>query len=174
MQGAKVVAQHSTSLPSVAAASQTVHVIGTSLEATREALVAATALARGLAGRVALFLCRPSPIRRLSDEAQRAENDIKRLAESFTPPPNVLSCVCDRPIDVAQLFLSPGIVVIGGAARLWWPTPEQRLARALAKFGCHVTFVHVPRVQFVSPLVAVARGQALQASKSEEAPGRTR
>lgn len=160
MQGPKIVGQ-------------TVHVIATSLEATREALVAATALARGVAGRVALFLCRPSPTRPLSDkEAERAKNDIKRLAESFTPPPSVLSCVCDRPIDVAQLFLAPGIVVIGGAARLWWPTPEQRLARALSNTGCHVTFVHVPHVRFVSPLIVAARERALQAREGEETPQR--
>jgi len=70
------------------------------------------------------------------------------------------------------LFLAPGIVVIGGAARLWWPTPEQRLARALSNTGCHVTFVHVPHARFVSPLAVAAREHALQARAGEEAPQR--
>jgi hypothetical protein len=144
----------------------TVHVISTTIEATGEALIAAGALARGLSGRVAIFVCK-----RLSDygsagEGQkRAERELRRLAGSCVPSASVFSCVCDRPVDVAQMFLPPGFVVIGGVARRWWPTAEQRLARALAKLGCHVTFVHVPAASFVSPLIAASRSHSWQASK---------
>jgi len=53
--------------------------------------------------------------------------------------------------------------VIGGEMRWWWPSAEQRLAHALTRLGCHVTFVHVPRSRFVPPLVAAARERARKA-----------
>jgi hypothetical protein len=131
----------------------TVHVIATTIEATREALAAACALARGLSGRVAVFICRRSSgYGSVDPERERAEIQLRRLAESSTPAARVLSCVCDRPIDVKQMFAPQGVVVIGGIARHWWPTPEERLARALAQVGCHVTFVHVPAAPFVPPM----------------------
>ena len=63
------------------------------------------------------------------------------------------------------MFLPPGFVVIGGVARRWWPTAEQRLARTLAQLGCHVTFVHVPAGLFVSPLITGCSGHSWPASK---------
>ena len=148
----------------------TVHVIATSLDGTREALEAATALARGLCGRVVVFLRRPSidlnrPDRNINND--QSEQALRRLTDSYTPRPNVLSCVCTRPIDVVQLFQSPGLVVIGGQARWWWPTAEQRLAEDLTRLGCHVTFVHVPKGRFVSPLVAAARERARQVTQRD-------
>jgi hypothetical protein len=144
---------------------KTIHVIATSLDGTREALEAATALARGLCAHVVLFLWRGSARLNGFDQdfkAQAAERALRQLTASFSPRPNVLSCVSVRAIDIVQLFRSPGLVVIGGETRLWWPTAEQRLARALTQLGCHVTFVHVPRGRFVSPLGAGAREQARQ------------
>ena len=163
-------ATHLTADPPATANGGTVHVIATSLEGTREALEAATALARGLCGRVVVFLRRASmdmnlPNRNINND--ETEQALRRLADSYTPRPNVLSCVCTRPIDVVQLFQSPGLVVIGGKARWWWPTAEQRLARDLTRLGCHVTFVHVPRGRFVSPLVAAAREQARPAAQAQ-------
>lgn len=137
----------------------TVHVIATSLEGTRAALDTATALACGLSGQVVLFIPRAAP-----DET---ENDLRRLTECYTPRPKVFTCVCENATAVVQLFQSPGLVVIGGYARLWWPTAEQRLACALARLGCHVTFVHVPRRRFVSPLIVAAREEALQAGRGQ-------
>jgi hypothetical protein len=147
----------------------TVHVIATSLEGTRHALDAATALARGVCGRVLLFVWRLSPGLNVAnrDVLNETEDEMKHLSASYTPRPTVLSCVCERTTDVVQLFQSPGLVVIGGHARLWWPTPEQRLARALERFGCHVTFVHVPRGRFVSPLLAAARQWASGAAANK-------
>jgi hypothetical protein len=154
----------------------TVHVIATSLEGTREALEAATALARGFSGRVVLFLRRPAEaVQALDADADILRLDtLKRLAASYTPRPNVLSCVCERATDVVQLFQSPGLVVIGGEARWWWPTAEQRLACALTRLGCHVTFVHVPRGRFVSPLVAAAREDALRVAQDQGRRARAR
>jgi hypothetical protein len=68
-----------------------------------------------------------------------------------------MSCVCERAIDVVQLFQPPGLVVVGGEIGLWWPTAEQRLAQGLTRVGCKVTFVHVSHGTFVSPLVRTAR-----------------
>ena len=55
-----MIATHFTADPPAASSGGTVHVIATSLEGTREALEAATALARGLCGRVVVFLRRAS------------------------------------------------------------------------------------------------------------------
>src|SRR5437867_6954306 len=85
----------------------TVHVIATSLEGTREALDAATALARGFCGRVVVFLRRASTDLNVPDpniDNNETEQTVRRLTNSYTPRPNVLSCVCKRPIDVVQLF----------------------------------------------------------------------
>ena len=123
-------------------------------------LNAATAIARGICGSVMVFLRRASAAPDLSDHDDNSDETVaalKRLTHSYTPRPRVLSCVCDNPIDVVQLFESPGLVVIGGEMRWWWPSAEQRLAHALTRLGCHVTFVHVPRSRFVPPLVAAAR-----------------
>lgn len=164
MQGLKPVGHESSLIYPSGNQGPTVHVIATTIEATREALDAACALARGLSGRVALFVCRRSSVHGSVDsEDERAETELRRLAESSTPAASVFSCVCDRPIDVSQMFLPPGLVVIGGVARHWWPTAEERLARALAQLGCHVTFVHVPAAPFVPPLIAAARHDVLRA-----------
>ena len=163
-------ATHFTADPPAASNGGTVHVIATSLEGTREALEAATALARGLCGRVVVFLRRASTDLNVPDpniDNNETEQAVRRLTNSYTPRPNVLSCVCKRPIDVVQLFQSPGRVVIGGQARWWWPTAEQRLAEDLTRLGCHVTFVHVPQGRFVPPLVAAVREQARQATQGQ-------
>lgn len=166
MQGSNGPEHDSPLISKADAPGPTVHVIGTTIDATREALIAACALARGLSGRVAIFVCKLSSDYGSADEEyKRAERELRRLAESCVPSASVLSCICERPIDVAQMFLPPGFVVIGGAAGRWWPTAEERLARALAKLGCHVTFVHVAAAPFVSPLIAAARSQVLQDGK---------
>ena len=140
----------------------TIHVIATSLEGTRAALDAAMALARGHDdSRVILFLRRDLTDALPDDEQTNGRHQtLRQLADSYFPPPSVLSCASARAIDIVQLFQSPGVVVVGGTARLyWWPTPEQRLARALTQLGCHVTFVHVPHDAFVPPLVAARRSR---------------
>lgn len=143
-----------------------VHVVATSLEGTREALEAATALARGLSGRVVVFIRRAAPRLHSDHSFDEADAALRRLIDSYTPRPKVMSCVCARAIDVVQLFQSPGFVVIGGEAA-WWPTAEQRLAQALTRVGCKVTFVHISHGAFVSPLVRTAR-------EAPVAPVRTR
>jgi len=144
-------------------------VIATTVDATREALAAASALARGLSGRVAVFICRRSSgYGSVDPEDERAETELRQLVKSSTPTPSVLSCVCDRPIDVTQMFLAPGFVVIGGVARHWWPTADERLARALAQLGCHVTFVHVPSTPFGSRLITAAGNHVLRVGANGE------
>jgi hypothetical protein len=106
-------ATHLTADPPATANGGTIHVIATSLEGTREALEAATALARGLCGRVVVFLRRASmdatcPIR---TSTPMRWNTLRRLTDSYTPWPNVRSCVCRRVIDVVQLFQSPETAV---------------------------------------------------------------
>jgi len=156
--------------PPATANGRTVHVIATSLEGTRVALDAATAIARGICGSVMVFLRRASAAPDLSDHDDNSDETVaalKRLTHSYTPRPRVLSCVCDNPIDVVQLFESPGLVVIGGEMRWWWPSAEQRLAHALTRLGCHVTFVHVPRARFVPPFVAAA-GERVRTAVHEQ------
>jgi hypothetical protein len=169
MQGSKPIGHDFPLISQSSNHGSTVHVIATTIDATREALAAACALARGLSGRVAVFICRRSSASGSADpEDERAQTELRQLIESFTPTPGVLSCVCDRPIDITQMFLPPGFVVIGGVARHWWPTAEERLARALAQSGCHVTFVHVPSAPFVSPLITAAGNHMLRVDANGE------
>ena len=144
--------EHLSADPSLSAGGGIVHVVATSLEGTREALEAATALARGLSGRVVVFVRRAAPDVHFDDTADGAEAALRRLIDSHTPRPKVMSCVCERAIDVVQLFQPPGLVVIGGEVGSWWPTAEQRLAQGLTRVGCKVTFVHVSHGAFVPPL----------------------
>jgi len=151
-----MVEEHSAANSSNGFSGRTVHVIATSQEGTREALEAAATLARGRSARVVVFVRRVTPgVHSLpEDHDETVEAAFRRLIDSYTPRPTVMSYVCEQAIDVVQLFQPPGLVVIGGETRRWWPTAEQRLAHALTRTGCHVTFVHVPRGEFVSPLVA--------------------
>lgn len=127
-------------------AADTVHVIASSPEGTRHALGIATAMARGTGARVALLLRRafPDGLAASPDlNSDETEQRIKEMVEASDPRPSVVAYVSKHPLDVFQLFASPGIVVIGGESRRWFPTPEQRLARDLTRLGCHVTFVQV-------------------------------
>jgi hypothetical protein len=133
-----MIEEHSAADSSVSLLGGTVHVIATSVDGTREALEAATTLACGLSGRVVVFVRRVAPDAHSLGRARdldSAEAGLRRLIDSYTPRPHVLSCVCERAIDVVQLFQRPGLVVIGGETRWWWPTAEQRLARALTRLG---------------------------------------
>ena len=161
-----MIAEHPSADSSVKADGGIVHVVATSLEGTRAALEAATALARGLSGRVVVFIRRAAPNVLSDHSADGADAALRRLVDSYTPQPKVMSCVCERTIDVVQLLQPPGFVVIGGETG-WWPTAEQRLAQALTRVGCKVTFVHIPHGAFVSPLVRTAR-------EAPVAPARTR
>jgi hypothetical protein len=105
-------------------------------------------------------------------EEEAALNELaqafRHLTASYTPRPRALFYVSGRATDVVQLFQSPGLVVIGGETRLWWPTAEQRLAGALTRLGCQVTFVQVPRRPFVPPLLTAARERAREAAMRGE------
>jgi hypothetical protein len=148
---------------------ETVYVIGTSLEGTREALDTVSALSPGTQHRIVLVLQRsPAATRgdRARPSARGAAEALRQLASSISPRPDLLSCVCERAVDVVQLFRSPGLVLIGGSIGRWWPTAEQRLARALSELGCRVTFVQLPRGSFRSPFcrpsAAAGRGRRLR------------
>jgi hypothetical protein len=45
--------------------------------------------------------------------------------------------------DLLQLISRAGPIVVGGRAGLWWPTPEQQLARKFAQLGYRVIFARV-------------------------------
>ncbi len=141
----------------------TVHVIATSLEGTRLALEAAAARARGMRGRVVLFVPRASLDPHMLCHGRNEADAWRQVTKAYSPLPSVICCACERMTDIVQLLQSPGLVVIGGDARLWWPTAEQRLAQAFARFGCQVTFAHVPRRRLVPPLGAAARDAAFHA-----------
>src|SRR5689334_16386542 len=94
----------------------TIHVVATTVEGTRAALEEATAMARGDSGRVVLFLRRSAPTLDKGPASDRgaAERALRQLTESFNPRPNILACVCQRAVDIVQLFQSSARVVIGG------------------------------------------------------------
>jgi hypothetical protein len=112
-----------------------VHVVATTLRATRAALGAATTLAKGLESRVHVIAAGQTPSEWSLDQqlalVHTFAKQIMDLTEAVSARVDVLPCVCRRPSDVVQLLSPHAVVVIGGRLRWWWASPEQRLAHAL-------------------------------------------
>jgi hypothetical protein len=125
-----------------------VYVLATSMEGTRAALQAAGTHARGLDARVVLLVPHVVPYAEaLEHPAQPVAFTAGRFrarVEALGVDVAIHVCVC-RPHSEALATLIPAeaAVLLGGRTRRWWPTPEQRLARALTGAGRWVLFVPI-------------------------------
>jgi hypothetical protein len=123
-----------------------VYVLATSTRGTRSALRAAGSYAKGLDAHVVLLVPHVVPyaqtLEHPADSVKFAANRFRALAHETGIDVIVRICLC-RPQCVALIPLIPrdAAVLIGGRARRWWPTREQRLARTLTKTGRRVLFV---------------------------------
>ena len=102
-----------------------VSVIATSEEGTATALRAAMELAAGRVSRVWLFV-RAGERSALPRIPELKDTTILRYS--------------GRDVDLLQLVPTGGLVIVGGGGGRWWPTPEQQLARMLARLGYRVIF----------------------------------
>jgi hypothetical protein len=122
-------------------------VVATTEAGTRCALLTATRLANGSAGRVLLLV--PLVIRPFGPVGNRHEaleltDHYRALASEAGVDALVRLCVCRRVDDMFRWMLGPRAqVVIGGARRWWWPSTAERLARRLERLGHNVVFAGV-------------------------------
>ena len=102
-----------------------VSVIATSEEGTATALRAGMELAAGGVSRVWLFV------------RAGATSALPRIPELNDA---TILRYSGRDVDLLQLVPTGGLVIVGGGGGRWWPTPEQQLARMLARLGYRVIF----------------------------------
>jgi len=123
-----------------------IHVVATTLEGTREALEAATALAGETCSRVYVIAQSGIPTgvsrARATVAAQALAADIRTMSEALSPSVAVVPMLGRHPTDVIPLLPPRALVFIGGTSGRWWPSAAQRIAHAFARFGCRVVFVH--------------------------------
>jgi hypothetical protein len=123
-----------------------IHVVATTLEGTRGALAAATALARAMDSRVYVIaqtgVPRSVPGAPATIAAQALADDIRQLSEASSESVVVIAMLGRQPTDVIPLLPPRALVFIGGTSGRWWPSAAQRVAHAFTRFGCRVVFVH--------------------------------
>ena len=123
-----------------------IHVVATTMAGTREALVAASALAQARDACVHVIAARPMPpewsLDRQSAPVQAFAREIRQLIGGSNARIDVLPCVCRHLMDVTQLLPHGAFVIIAGQSHRWWPTREQRLAHDLNGLGYRVMFIH--------------------------------
>jgi hypothetical protein len=127
-----------------------IHVVATTLDGTRDALVAATALARATDSRVCVIARTgiPTGLSRVpaTHAAQAVAGDIGNLPEASSPVVDIVAILSRQPTDLVPFLPPHALVFIGGHSGRWWPSVEQRTAHAFARLGCRVVFIHTERV----------------------------
>jgi hypothetical protein len=123
-----------------------VHLVATTLDGTRAALVAAGAIARGSGAPAVMLVPWVVPyaesLDHPTDSVAFGVKNFRKLAEELGIDVAVHVCLCRSSDDaIASLVPRDAVVVIGGRGRLWWPTREQRLAARLSRSGHRVVFV---------------------------------
>lgn len=124
----------------------TVQVIATTPERTRDALAAAIPLARGSAAELTVVVPRFVPFpNQLDNPAEPIDFFVGRyraIVTALGAAARIQVCVCRRLQDlVPVLRAANGTVVIGGAAGRWLASPEERLAKRLSRYVTRVVFV---------------------------------
>ena len=123
------------------------HIVATTDEGTRRALVETRRLTDGSDVTVVLLVPRVVAYRRDGDSSNAASDATaltaryRALAAAVGVHAVIRLCLCRRPDDVFQWMLGPRTnVVIGGRRRWWWPTAAERIALRLRQQGHHVVF----------------------------------
>jgi hypothetical protein len=112
---------------------QTVHVLATTPDGTRAALAAGRTFARQRHTSIVLLVTTP-------DEWETAR--CVRVAREFNRWMPIQICQGPNVTEaIKQVVPTRALVVIGGPARRWWPTVEQRLADRLRRHGRDAVFV---------------------------------
>jgi len=127
-----------------------VYVLATSSDGTRTALAAARSHARDLNARIVMLVPHVVPYARSIEHPVVSPDFVadrfRSLARELSLEVSIHVCLC-RPQDAALAPLVPedAVILLGGRARRWWRTREQRLAHALRRAGHRVLFVQADR-----------------------------
>jgi len=144
----------------------TIHVIATTDEGTRRALMEAQRLSEAFVGRRIVVLV-PHQVSYATPSIDPAEapaiitERYRTLVSKVGIEASVRLCFCRHEDDAFRwLLVKESIVVIGGRRRKWWPSHAERVARRLTKVGHQVIFATVtPELRPAGPtgLLNVAR-----------------
>ncbi|MBZ5592208.1 MAG: hypothetical protein LAP39_08225 [Acidobacteriia bacterium] len=122
-------------------------VIYSSAELTRSALGAVAALTQNLSARVALVAVQivpfPLPLDRPAVPSSFLEQELKAVARGIELPVEVHVVMARDPEVGIERVISPGSLVVFATKRRWWPTPQKKLARWLARAGHSVALLEV-------------------------------
>jgi len=132
------------SLPSEAnpATPLEVDVIYTTPHETLAAMALAAALAMKLDAEINLLALQVVPyqleLTRPPVRVEYLENRFRRLASHSPIETRVRIVLCRDQLQALRSALKPHSLVVIGAGRRWWPTPQKKLARRLRQDGHHV------------------------------------
>ena len=119
-----------------------VDVIYTTPQETLAAMVLAAALAKKLNAEINLLAVQLVPYQlELTRPLARIEYLEKRFRDFASKAPietHVHILLCRDKLQALREALKPHSLVVMGAGRRWWPTPEKKLARGLRQDGHHV------------------------------------
>jgi hypothetical protein len=119
----------------------------TTSDLTRAALAAVAALTRSLDAHVSLVAVQvvpfPLPLDRPAVSPSVVEQKLKAVARDIEVPVNTLVVLArDREVAFDRAILPESLVVLATKKR-WWPTPQVKLARLLARAGHSVALLEI-------------------------------
>ena len=112
-----------------------VNVVYTRLPGAHKTLRTASGLARGLGARVTVHV--PPPV-----SVSFAEQQLLAVAGDQPVETNIQMYLCRDLTETIRRVLKPDSVVVIGGRKLWWPTPEKKLAAILKRDGHRVILTH--------------------------------
>jgi hypothetical protein len=83
------------------------------------------------------------PLTQPAVQVEFLERELRDLAGRALMEINAQILLCRDKQRALQAAIRPDSLVIVGGRERWWPTPEQKLARALTRAGYHVIFAEL-------------------------------
>jgi len=121
-----------------------VAVVFTSVDATLSALRRAGSIASGLNASIILIVPQvvPYPLPLAGSPVLRDFNDRRFRVIAGESPVETRVCIylCRDRLEMLKTVLNTRSIVVVGARRVWWPTPESRMAATLRRAGHAVIF----------------------------------